>query len=302
VGDAEASDRNPGQIRKGASVEPISKHEQHARSGEPPRRRLPPARTSAEWRVLRARSGKELPRRRVPLFAVVAVALSVLATAACGGAERGGVSAADAKAGQEAGGQESAPAARTTASAGPEGDERDKADARAGDAVARADGGAAVGNAKARAGEAGARAGEAKAGTGGAAIAGKSRGDTGGSTEREDGPQKVTLEITGDPGTGFSGACSVGGTERTLDGRVPERYVFEPQGKSLECELRTEGGGALGIVFTDGAGVISEQRTAGGERTVKFAYSNGGISSSSSSVSRGQTVTYSDRSSSEGSQ
>lgn len=126
------------------------------------------------------------------------------------------------------------------------------------------------------------------------AIAGSRVGGVG-----EEGPRKVTLGIKGDRGTEFSGACSVGGKERTLDGRVPERYVFEPRGKRLECELRTDGGGALGIVLTDGAGVRSEQRTAGGERTVRFTYSNGGISSSTSSVSEVRSVTYSGDSSSE---
>ena len=105
------------------------------------------------------------------------------------------------------------------------------------------------------------------------------------------------LRITGDPKTEFFGACSVGQTEKALDGRVPERYVFEPRGKRLECELRTQGGGALGILLTDGAGVRSEQRTTAGERTLKFAYSHGSISSSTFSDSEDRSVTYSDGSS-----
>jgi hypothetical protein len=247
-------------------------------------------------------------------LAVVAVALSVLASGACGGTERGDASAADAKAEQESGVQGTAPTEKTTASAGSEDDGRDKAGARAGEAVAR-DGaaragdaevgtvgdGVRAGEARAGAGDAGARAGEATASTDGAKITGNSRGDDGGNTGGEDGPRVVTLEITGDRGTEFSGACSVGGAERALDGRVPERYVFEPRGERLECELQTEGGGALGIVFADGAGVRSEQRTTAGESTVQFTYSNGGISWSTSSVSEGGSVTYSDDSSSEGS-
>lgn len=233
--------------------------------------------------------------RRIPLFAVVA--LSVLVMTACGRRAAG-----DAKAGQKAGGQESAPAAETTASAGPQGDRQEKAGARAGEAVARADGGTAARAEKAEAGtgKAGARVGEARADAGSVAIAG-SRGGAGGSAGGEGGPREVTLKITGERGTGFSGACSVGGKERTLDGRVPDRYVFEPRGKRLECELRTDGVGALGIRLADGAGVRSEQRTAGGERTLRFTYSNGSISSSTSSVSEGRSVTYSGGSSSEGS-
>lgn len=271
-------------------MEPISKHERNAQSGEPSKRRLPLARTPLEKGGPQARSGREISRRRVPLFAVVAVALSVLATAACGGAVGGSAYAANTKAGQEADGQESAPTAEKIASAGPQGDEHDKVGARAGEAVAGADGGAAV------------RAGNVKAGTGGVEISGNSRGGAGEKTETKGGPQEVTLEITGDPGTGFSGVCSVGGSERTLDGEVPGRYVFEPQGKRLECELRKEGGSALGIVVTDGAGGRSEQRTTGGESTVRFVYSSGSVSSSisSSTVSESQTVTSSDGSSSEG--
>lgn len=283
-------------------MEPTSKHERHARPGEPLGGKPPLARLSAGQGRSRARSGRKLSRR-APIFAVVAVALSVLATAACG--STGGASAADANAGQESGGQGSTPAAEATDSAGSEGDGRDKAAARAGEAVVREDGaGARAGEAKAGTGDVGARAGKAKAGPSGAEIAGNSGGETRGNTEEESGPQKITLDITGDRGTKFSGVCSVGGTERTLDERAPERYTFEPQGKRLECEIRNGGGGALGIVFTDGAGVLSQQRTAGGESTVSFVYANGSVSSStnSSSVSQSQTVTSSDTTSSERSQ
>jgi hypothetical protein len=96
--------------------------------------------------------------------------------------------------------------------------------------------------------------------------------------------------------------CTVGGEERALDGRAPERYVFEPRGKKLECSLSKEDGGALGVVLSDGAGVRSEQRISGGESSVRLVYSNGGASSTtSSSVSRSQTVTSSGGSFSDGS-
>ncbi len=280
-------------------MEPTSKHERHARTGEVVGGDPPLVRLSAGQGRSRARSGRKLSRRRAPIFAVVAVALSVLATAACG--STGGASAADANAGQESGGQRSTLAAEATDSAGSEGDGRDKAAARAGEAVVREDGaGVRAGEAKAGTGDVGARAGKAKAGPGGAEIAGSSGGGTQGNTEEKSGPQKITLEITGDRGTKFSGVCSVGGKERTFDGRAPERYAFEPQGKRLECELRNGGGGPLGIVFTDGASVLSEQRTAGGDSTVSFVYANGSVSSStiSSSISESQTVTSSDTSSS----
>lgn len=77
--------------------------------------------------------------------------------------------------------------------------------------------------------------------------------------------------------------------------------MFETRGTRLECELRTDGGGALGILLTDGAGLRAEQQTTAGERTLEFVYSNGSVSTSTSSVSEGRCVTYSDGSSSEGS-
>lgn len=115
-------------------------------------------------------------------------------------------------------------------------------------------------------------------------------------------PVEVTLRLTGDPRTDFSGACSVGGTERTLEGRVPERYVFVPGDRGLRCELRTEGGGALGIFLTDGAGVSSEQRATAGQSALRFTYHNGSITSTTSSTSGGgRSVTYSEQGSSESS-
>ena len=75
---------------------------------------------------------------------------------------------------------------------------------------------------------------------------------------------------------------------------MPERYVFEPRGKKLECSLSKEDGGALGVVLSEGAGVGSQQWIVGGESTVRIAYSNGGVSSTTtSSVSKSQTVTSS---------
>lgn len=199
---------------------------------------------------------------------------------ACGAAEGGGTFAAGAE--QDAGGQNSAPAPKIEASEEPRGAERGKAEAR-GDAARAGKSGTGVG-------KAGARAGEARADSGSVAVAGTTGG---GDTGDVGAPRKVTMRIMGDPKTEFSGVCLVGQTEKALDGRVPERYVFEPRGKGLECELRTHGGGALGILLTDGTGVRSEQRTTAGERTLTFTYSHGGTSSWTSSVSEDRSVTYS---------
>lgn len=46
---------------------------------------------------------------------------------------------------------------------------------------------------------------------------------TEGSPADEDGSRKVTLRIGGSPGTKFSGTCVVGGEEKAVGGRAPER-------------------------------------------------------------------------------
>ena len=219
------------------------------------------------------------------LVAIVAVALPALFAAACDGTERGDASTPEAEAGQEAGdrGSTSAPE-QTVAAIQPKNDARGEAGARAGEAVARGDE---------------ARAGEARADKDGAEIAGNDGEGAGTEVEGEGGPVEVTLRLTGDPGTDFSGTCSAGGTERTLDGRVPERYVFAPGDRGLRCELRTDDGGALGIFLTDGDGVSSEQQTTAGQSTLRFTYRNGSTTSTTSSTSGVRSVTYSEQESSE---
>ena len=242
------------------------------------------------WRRSRGTVAK---RGKISYLLVVLVLASALASAACGGTEqaRGESAATGAKAEQERGAKERP---RTTkAIAG--GNETDRAVARAGDAEARA------GGAAARADDAKAVAGDAKARVGNTSVVGDGREDAPeGNVEEKNGPQEVTLRITGELGTRFSGGCSVGGEERSLSGRTPERYAFEPRGKKLECEVRKGGEGALEIVFADGESVRSVQRTNAGESTTRFVYSNGGISSSTSSVSVGRTITSSGGSSPDG--
>jgi len=230
---------------------------------------------------------------KISFLLVVLVLASALASAACGGSEqaRGELAATGAKAGKERGAKERP---RTTEAIA-RGSETDRAVARAGDAGARA------GGAVARADDAKAGAGDAEARAGITTVVDNGRKDAqGGNLEKNNGPQKVTLRITGDPGTGFTGACSVGGKKRSLNGRTPERYAFEPRGKKLECEVRKEGEGALEIIFADGESVRSVQRTNADESTVRFVYSNSGISSSTSSVSMGRTITSSGGSSWDG--
>ncbi|HEX5913228.1 MAG TPA: hypothetical protein VFY54_08885, partial [Rubrobacter sp.] len=49
---------------------------------------------------------------------------------------------------------------------------------------------------------------------------------------------EVTLKIKSSPGTEFSGTCIIGGKEEKISGRVPKRFIFEPEGQRLECEIR----------------------------------------------------------------
>lgn len=239
---------------------------------------------------LRAGGVRRLMRQRatggrgLPFLAIVAVAASVFAAAACGGTEqaRAGAAFTEPESGQKAEDQRSTPSAQAIAG----GDGNEPAVAKVGDVGARVDGAAA------RAGDAEAGARGAAAQAGGVRITGDGIEGIGGTAEGSGGPKEVTLTVTGKPGTGFAGSCSVGGEERTFDGEAPKRYAFEPRGKGLECEIRKEGGGALEVVV-EGRGVRSVQRTAGGEGALKIAFSEAGISSSTSSVSLNQAATSS---------
>lgn len=212
--------------------------------------------------------------RGAPFALVVAIALLAFASVACGAS--GQAESVDAKAAQGKGAQERAPAAPATVSETvQEGNGKDRSDVRAGGAGLRVGGsGARAGNVVAGAVEAGSRMGAVNPGE---------RDKAGRGAEGAEGA-KVTLRITGDRGTAFSGVCSDGEAERTVEGQAPERYTLEPRGKDVRCEVRNEGGGDLGIVFTGGAGVRSEHRTGGAESTTRFVYLNGGVSSSTSSV------------------
>jgi hypothetical protein len=149
----------------------------------------------------------------------------------------------------------------------------DGAVARAGDAVARAEAGA-----EARAGDAVAKA-ESRAES---HI--ESSGDGGKAKE-------VTLEIEGEPGTGFSGTCTIGDGEREVRGQVPERFVFELDGQKLECEIHKQSTGTMNVVL-DAGGADNVQQTNSRRATIRIVYSGEGYSSSiqSSIGSSGQII------------
>ena len=149
----------------------------------------------------------------------------------------------------------------------PEGGQDARVEARAVD-----EGGAVARGAVARA-EAGA---EARAG---GAVA-ESRAESHIESSQDGGKvREATLEIEGDPGTGFSGTCTIGDEEREVSGQVPERFVFEVNGQKLECEISKQSAGAMNIVL-DAGGADYVQRTNSRRVTVRIVYSGVGYSSS----------------------
>jgi hypothetical protein len=133
----------------------------------------------------------------------------------------------------------------------------------------------------ARAGEAMARVGGFKTPKGEDADASASSG-------------KVTLKIEGSPGTEFSGTCIIGGKEeKKISGRVPKRFIFEPDGQPLECEIRKQSSnsGQMKVAFSAGDDTNSVQQTSTQGRSVTLLYDGHGstaLVSSSTSVSGDQ--------------
>ncbi len=109
----------------------------------------------------------------------------------------------------------------------------------------------------------------------------EARGDRG-----DSGEDQALLELKGDSGTEFSGYCVVGdGEAEEISGQVPQSFTYELDGKTLECEITSEGN--IEVNLTAG-NTRSVQRISGG--TLNLTYENGSISSSvsSSSGSSGQ--------------
>ncbi len=97
------------------------------------------------------------------------------------------------------------------------------------------------------------------------------------------GPEDITLQIKGEPGTEFSGTCAVGDEETEVSGQVPESFTYELDGERLDCEISKEStDGDLEVVFRAN-GTRSVQRTNAG--TINLTYENGRISSFSTSSS-----------------
>jgi hypothetical protein len=105
---------------------------------------------------------------------------------------------------------------------------------------------------------------------------------------------EVTLKIEGSPGTEFSGTCVVGGKEeKKVSGRVPKRFIYEPVGQRLECEIRKQSSnsGQMKVEFSAGDHTSSVQQTStqGGSLTLRYeGHGSTGLVSSSTSVSGDQ--------------
>jgi hypothetical protein len=105
---------------------------------------------------------------------------------------------------------------------------------------------------------------------------------------------EVTLKIEGSPGTKFSGTCIVGGKEeKKVSGRVPKRFIFEPVGQPLECEIskQSSNSGQIKVEFSAGGHTNSVQQTStqGGSLILQYdGHGSTGLVSSSTSVSGDQ--------------
>jgi hypothetical protein len=133
-----------------------------------------------------------------------------------------------------------------------------------------------------------ARAGEAVVRVGGLKTA-KAEGADASASSGE-----VTLKIEGSPGTEFSGTCIIGGKEKKkISGRVPKRFIFEPDGQPLECEISKQSSnfGQMKVAFSAGDDTNSVQQTSTQGRSVTLLYDGHGsiaLVSSSTSVSGDQ--------------
>ncbi len=93
---------------------------------------------------------------------------------------------------------------------------------------------------------------------------------------------QARLEIKGSPGTEFSGSCAIGDEEsEEIGGEVPKSFTYDLKGRSLDCEIGSDGD--LRVEFTVG-NAHSVQSISGG--SLHLTYENGSISSVTSSSSK----------------
>ncbi|HWS81684.1 MAG TPA: hypothetical protein VN178_11735 [Rubrobacter sp.] len=89
-----------------------------------------------------------------------------------------------------------------------------------------------------------------------------------------DGKPDVIIRLEGDPGTTFSGLCSVGEERSVLSGRVPKRFAYQLKGRQLSCriEKRDGGTGDLEVILVAGDSTRSVQQTNAPGGVIKVSY------------------------------
>lgn len=77
------------------------------------------------------------------------------------------------------------------------------------------------------------------------------------------GESEAVIRLEGDPGTTFSGLCSLGSGQKVLVGQVPKRFQFALKGRHLSCriEKRDDKKGDLKVVLIAGETTRSVQQT-----------------------------------------
>ena len=77
------------------------------------------------------------------------------------------------------------------------------------------------------------------------------------------GKPEVSIRLEGDPGTTFTGLCSVGEERNVLSGRVPKRFAFHLRGRQLSCRIEKQDRdtGDLKVVLVAGETTRSVQQT-----------------------------------------
>jgi hypothetical protein len=88
------------------------------------------------------------------------------------------------------------------------------------------------------------------------------------------GESDVMIRLEGDPGTTFSGLCSVGEAQKVLSGQVPKRFEFDLKGQQLSCriEKRDNEKGDLKVVLAAGETTRSVQQTNTPGGVIKVSY------------------------------
>ncbi len=92
--------------------------------------------------------------------------------------------------------------------------------------------------------------------------------------EDPDGKPDVVIRLEGDPGTTFSGLCSVGEERSVLSGQVPKRFAFELKGRQISCriEKRDGGTGDLEVILAAGDSTRSVQQTNAPGGVIEVSY------------------------------